>query len=94
MKAIKAHPITSGVIILWGDDENKLDQLTKGRNCEGSCIGFDKRQVWRVYPYKKYHSDTEYHGACEYKKIYIRLCPKDFKRIFGEDIIKRAEESE
>lgn len=92
MKKIRAKPITSYLVILWGDDENKAHELTKGRNCEGSCIGFDKRQIWEVYPYKKYSTDKEYHGACEYKNIYIRLCPKDFKRIFGEDIVERCKE--
>lgn len=92
MKPIKAKPIRSESIILWGDDENRLHELVKGKNCEGSLIGFDKRQVWEVYPYKKYSSDKEYHGACEYKNIYIRLAPNDFKRIFGEDIVKKCME--
>ena len=90
MNIIKAKPVMSDTIILWGDDGNKANELVKGRNCEGSVIGFDKRQIWEVYPYKRYLSDTEYHGACEWKGIYIRLGPKDFKRIFGEDIVERA----
>lgn len=92
IKPTKVKPITSYVIILWGDDGNRETVLTKSRNCEGSCIGFDKRQIWTVYPYKRYFSDTEYHGACEYKNIYIRLGPKDFKKIFGEDIVERCME--
>ena len=94
MKPIKAKPVISTVIILWGDDENKGHQLTKNKNCEGSVIGFDKRQIWEVYPYKKYSSDTEYCGACAYKNLYIRLMPKDFKRIFGADIVERARKGE
>lgn len=90
MKPIKAKPIISETVILWGDDGNREHTLIKGDNCQGSCIGFDKRQVWEVYPYKKYSSDKEYHGACAYKNIYIRLAPNDFKRIFGEDIVERA----
>lgn len=91
MNVIKAKPVMSDTIILWGDDRNEADKLVKGRNCEGSIIGFDKRQIWEVYPYKKYSSDKEYHGACERNGMYIRLGPKDFKRIFGEDIVERAE---
>ena len=94
MNTIKAHPVISDLVILWGDDENKEHQLIKNRNCEGSVIGFDKRQIWEVYPYKKYSSDTEYCGACEYKNLYIRLMPKDFKRIFGADIVERAMKGE
>lgn len=90
MKPIKAKPIISTSVILWGDDENKVHELEKGKNCEGSVIGFDKRQIWEVYPYKKYSSDTEYCGACKYKGMYIRLMPNDFKRIFGADIVERA----
>ena len=93
MTPIKAHPIKSDTIILWGDDRNREDELIKGRNCEASLIGFDKRQIWTVYPYKRYN-ETEYWGACEHKGLYIRLGPKDFKRIFGEDIVKRAEMGE
>lgn len=91
MNIIKAKPVMSDTIILWGDDRNAADTLFKGINCEGSVIGFDKRQIWKVYPYKRYLSDTECHGACEWKGMYIRLGPKDFKRIFGEDIVERAE---
>lgn len=91
MNVIKAKPVMSYTIILWGDDRNEANELVKGRNCEGSLIGFDKRQIWEVYPYKKYSSDKEYHGACERKGMYIRLGPKDFKRIFGEDIVERSE---
>lgn len=92
IKPTKVKPNDSAVIILWGDDGNMAHELIKGRNCVGSCIGFDKRQIWEVYPYKRYDSDTEYHGACAYKNIYIRLCPKDFKKIFGEDIVERCME--
>lgn len=91
IKPIKVHPVRSESIILWGDDENKDHTLVKGRNCEGSLIGFDKRQIWEVYPYKRHSSDKEYCGACEYKGMYIRLMPKDFKRIFGENIVGIAE---
>lgn len=94
MTQIKTHPVRSDTIILWGDDENREDKLIKGRNCEGSLIGFDKRQIWTVYPYKRYSSDTEYWGACERKGLYIRLGPKDFKKIFGEDIVEKAERNE
>lgn len=89
-KPIKVHPVISTTVILWGDDENKDSTLIKARNCEGSIIGFDKRQIWEVYPYKRYSGDTEYCGACQYKGFYIRLMPKDFKRIFGADIVDRA----
>ena len=91
IKPIKVHPVKSDSIILWGDDGNKEHTLIKARNCEGSVISFDKRQIWEVYPYKKYSADTEYCGSCERKGMYIRLMPHDFKRIFGEDIVDRAE---
>ena len=91
MHKIKAHPVIAAAIVLWGDDLNFANVLHKGKDCEGSVIYFDKRQVWKVYPYKRYSNDTEYCGACEYKNVYIRLMPRDFKRIFGEDIIERAE---
>ena len=91
LKPVKAHPVISTTIILWGDDGNKAHELIKGKNCEGSVIGFDKRQIWEVYPYKQYSSDEEYCGVCEYKGMYIRLMPNDFKRIFGTDIVDRAE---
>ena len=100
MRPIKAHPVVSDAIILWGDDENKSHELIKGKNCEGSVVGFDKRQIWTVYPYKRYSNDeyisipTEYCGACERKGLYIRLMPKDFKRIFGADIVERASDCE
>ena len=91
IKSIKVHPVESTSIILWGDDENKEHTLIKGKNCEGSVILFDKRQIWEVYPYKRYSCDTEYCGACEHKGMYIRLMPNDFKRIFGTDILDRIE---
>ena len=91
IKPIKAHPVRSASVILWGDDGNKELTLIKAKNCEGSVITFDKRQIWEVYPYKKYSSDTEYYGACERKGVYIRLMPNDFKQIFGTDILDRAE---
>ena len=94
MNLIKAKPIRSATIVLWGNDRDEGRCLEKGANCEGSLISFDKRQIWDVFPYKKYSSDTEYHGACEWKGMYIRLGPKDFKRIFGEDIVERAEKGE
>lgn len=91
IKPIKVHPVRSDSIILWGDDENKAHELIKGENCEGSVVSFDKRQIWEVYPYKKHSFDKEYCGACEYKGMYIRLMPNDFKRIFGADIVAQAE---
>lgn len=91
IKPIKVHPVKSTSIILWGDDENKEHRLIKAKNCEGSVISFNKRQVWKVYPYKRNSFDTEYCGACERKCMYIRLMPNDFKRIFGTDILDRAE---
>lgn len=90
LKPIKVHPVESATIILWGDDGNKEHTLIKARNCEASLISFDKRQIWEVYPYKNYSSDTEYCGACDRKGMYIRLMPHDFKRIFGADIVDRA----
>lgn len=90
MNKIKVHPVKSGSIILWGDDGNKEHTLYKARNCEASVIYFDKRQIWEVYPYKRYSSDNDYCGACEHKGMYIRLMPNDFKMIFGEDIVKRS----
>ena len=91
LKPIKVHPVNSASIILWGDDGNKEHTLIKAKNCEGSVISFDKRQIWEVYPYKKHIGDTEYCGACEHKGMYIRLMPHDFKMIFGADIVDRAE---
>lgn len=91
IKPIKVHPVESATIILWGDDRNKEHTLTKAKNCVASVISFDKRQIWEVYPYKRYSCDTEYCGACERKGMYIRLMPNDFKRIFGTDIVDRAE---
>lgn len=72
---------------------SKSEELIKliKENREGSVISFDKRQIWEVYPYKKYSADTEYCGACERKGMYIRLMPHDFKRIFGADIVDMAE---
>lgn len=90
-KPIKVHPVESASIILWGDDGNREHTLVKAKNCEGSIISFDKRQIWEVYPYKRHSGDAEYCGACERKWIYIRLMPNDFKRIFGKDIADRAE---
>lgn len=94
MTPIKVHPVRSYTITLWGDDGNMEHELTKGLNCEGSLIGFDKRQIWTVYPYKKCSSDSGYWGACERKGLYVRLGPNDFKWIFGEDIVERAERGE
>ena len=91
IKPIKVHPVKSASIILWGDDGNKEHRLIKAKNCEGSVISFDKRQIWEVYPYKRYSCDTEYCGWCKRKGVYIRLMPNDFKRIFGTDILDRAE---
>ena len=90
IQPIKVHPVISTSIILWGDDENKEHTLIKAKNCVGSIISFDKRQIWEVYPYKEHSYDTEYCGACERKGMYIRLMPKDFKWIFGADIVARA----
>ena len=91
IKPIKVHPVKSASIILWGDDGNKEHRLIKAKNCEGSVISFDKRQVWEVYPFKRNSFDTEYCGACKRKGMYIRLMPNDFQRIFGTDILDRAE---
>ena len=91
LKPIKVHPVESTAIILWGDDGNKEDTLIKARNCVASVILFDKRQIWEVYPYKENYWDAEYCGACEHKGMYIRLMSDDFKRIFGKDIVDRAE---
>ena len=91
IKPIRVHPVKSASIILWGDDENKEDMLIKARNCVASVISFDKRQIWEVYPYKEHSEDAEYCGACERNGMYIRLMPHDFKRIFGEDIVDKAE---
>lgn len=90
IKPIKVHPVKSTSIILWGDDGNKEHTLIKAKNCEGSVISFDKRQIWEVYPYKRYSCDTEYCGACKRKGVYIRLMPNDFQRIFGTDILDRT----
>ena len=94
MKPVKVHPIRSESIILWGDDGNKETTLVKGKNCVGSLIGFDKRQIWEVYPYKRYSSDTRYCGACERNGVYIRLMPNDFCRIFGTAPFDAQTESE
>ena len=94
MKAVKVHPKISANIILWGDDGNKEHTLIKGKNCEGSVIGFDKRQIWKVYPYKRYSTDTRYCGACERNGVYIRLMPNDFCRIFGTNPFDTQAESE
>lgn len=94
MKPIKARPVTSFSLIVWGDDENKSHELIKARNCEASVIGFDKRQIWEVYPYKRYDSDTRYCGACERNGVYIRLMPKDFCKIFGTKPFDAQAESE
>ena len=91
LKPIKVHPVESTSIILWGDDGNKEHTLIKARNCVASVISFDKRQIWEVYPYKEHSRDAGYCGACEHKGMYIRLMPDDFKRIFGKDIVDRAE---
>ena len=91
IEPIRVHPVESASIILWGDDGNKEFVLTKAKNCVGSVITFDKRQIWEVRPYKRHSYDKEYCGACERKGIYIRLMPNDFKQIFGADILKRAE---
>ena len=91
LKPIKVHPIKSESITLWGDDGNKEHTLIKARNCVASIISFDKRQIWEVYPYKEYSGDVGYCGACERKGMYIRLMPNDFKQIFGENILDRAE---
>ena len=56
--------------------------------------------VWENVPgaFSRYSNDeyisipTQYCGACERKGLYIRLMPKDFKRIFGADIVERANE--
>jgi hypothetical protein len=90
IKPIKVHPVQSASVILWGDDRNKEHTLFKAKNCVASVITFDKRQIWEVYPYKRYSGDVEYCGACERKGMYIRLMPNDFKRIFGTDIVDRA----
>lgn len=90
-KPIKVHPVISTNIILWCDDGNKERILEKAKNSVASVISVDKRQIWEVYPYKRYDSDKEYCGACEYKGMYIRLMPNDFKRIFGADIVEKAE---
>lgn len=90
IKPIKVHPVQSASVILWGDDGGKEHTLFKARNCVASVITFDKRQIWEVYPYKEYSGDVEYCGACQYKGMYIRLMPNDFKRIFGTDIVDRA----
>ena len=92
MHPVKVHPKMGTTIILWGDDRNVSHELIKGRNCEGSLVFFDKRQIWEVYPYKRDHRDTEYHGACERKGVYVRLGPSDFKRIFGEEAIELAKD--
>ena len=94
MKPVKVHPIRSESIILWGDDGNKEHTLVKGKNCEGSVICFDKRQIWTVYPYKRYDSDTRYCGSCERNGVYIRLMPKDFCKIFGTNPFDAQAESE
>lgn len=91
IKPIKVHPVKSESIILWGDDGNKEYMLIKARNCIASVISFDKRQIWEVYPYKEHSGDAEYCGACVHKGMYIRLMPNDFKRIFGTDIVDRAD---
>ena len=91
IKPIKVHPVESASIILWGDDGNKEHTLIKARNCVASVISFDKRQIWEVYPYKGHSGDAGYCGACKYKGMYIRLMPDDFIRIFGKDIVDRAE---
>ena len=91
LKPIKVHPVESTSIILWGDDGNKEHTLIKARNCVASVIFFDKRQIWEVYPYKEHSGDVGYCGACERNGMYIRLMPDDFKRIFGKDIVDRAE---
>ena len=91
IKPIKVHPVKSASIILWGDDGNKEHTLIKAKNCEGSVILFDKRQIWEVYPYKRNWCDTEYCGECKRKGMYIRLMPNDFKQIFGTDILDRSE---
>ena len=90
MKKIKVHPIVSASVILWGDDGNEKDRLVKGKNCEGSVVFFNKRQFWNVVPYKRASGDLEYCGECEYKNFVVRLMPKDFLRIFGSDIVKKA----
>lgn len=90
MKEIKARPVISTSVVLWGDDQNRAHVLRKGENCEGTLISFDRRQVWKVYPYKRRPSDTGYWGACSYRNVYLRLGEKDLLRIFGEDIIERA----
>lgn len=94
MKPIKAKPVMAFSLIVWGDDGNEAHELIKARNCEASVIGFDKRQIWEVYPYKRYSSDTEYCGACARKDVYVRLMPKDFKKVFGADIVERCEKGE
>ena len=95
MIPVRVHPIISEYIILWGDDGNMQHILTKGDNCEGSVISFDKRQIWTVYPYKRAGTtDTRYCGACERKGLYIRLMPKDFRRIFETNPFDAQPESE
>lgn len=94
MTPVKVHPIIAASIILWGDDRNKSNTLIKGKNCEGSVIHFDKRQIWEVYPYKRHSSDTRYCGACKRNGMYIRLMPKDFCRIFGTNPFDAQPESE
>lgn len=91
LKPIKVHPVESASIILWGDDGNKEHTLIKARNCVASVIFFDKRQIWEVYPYKEHSWDVGYCGSCERRGMYIRLMPDDFIRIFGKDIVDRAE---
>jgi hypothetical protein len=94
MKPVKVHPKITTSIILWGDDRNEEHMLVKGKNCEGSVISFDKRQIWEVYPYKRHGSDTRYCGACERNGVYIRLMPNDFCRIFGTAPFDAQAESE
>lgn len=94
MKKVRVHPQKSTSIILWGDDDNTDRTLIKGVNCEGSVIGFDKRQIRTVYPYKRRGSDTRYCGACERNGLYIRLMPRDFCRIFGTAPFDAQEEED
>ena len=94
MKPVKVHPKITTSIILWGDDGNEKHKLVKGKNCVGSVIGFDKRQIWEVYPYKKHSNDTRYYGECQRNGVCIRLMPKDFCRIFGTAPFDAQTESE
>ena len=94
MKPVKVHPKITTSIVLFGDDGNRENKLVKGKNCVGSIIGFDKRQIWEVYPYKRKSTDTRYCGECERNGVVIRLMPYDFCKIFGTAPFDAQTESE